>query len=171
MEAVTVCLVLDAISMLGTVGELELLGAAHLGTWDDVPWQQNFRMSRDTFMDLCTKVAPLLQCQVLGLQCPLSIEKHMAKMIWKLANYQHCASDYIICKGFFLIVLQAVMDHQGCITTIKVEGSGEVHNVCVFRNSGFPEMMKYVCMGGGGGVSYSAFPPWTCLGLLFCPNH
>ncbi|CAM5128849.1 unnamed protein product [Eretmochelys imbricata] len=46
---------------------------------------------------------------------------------------QHQGSQYINRKGYFSMVLQALVDHKGCFTNINV---GKVHDAHVFRNSG-----------------------------------
>ncbi|KAG6939979.1 hypothetical protein G0U57_020863 [Chelydra serpentina] len=46
------------------------------------------------------------------------------------------ASQYINQKGYFSMVLQALVDHKGCFTNINVGWPGKVHDARVFRNSG-----------------------------------
>uniref|UniRef100_A0A8C3T2E5 DDE Tnp4 domain-containing protein n=1 Tax=Chelydra serpentina TaxID=8475 RepID=A0A8C3T2E5_CHESE len=48
----------------------------------------------------------------------------------------HQASQYIYCKGYFSMVLQALVDHKGRFTNINVGWLGKVHDARVFRNSG-----------------------------------
>ncbi|XP_065441192.1 probable phospholipid-transporting ATPase IIB isoform X6 [Chrysemys picta bellii] len=48
----------------------------------------------------------------------------------------HQASQYINRKGYFSMVLQALVDHRGRFTNINVGWLGKVHDACVFRNSG-----------------------------------
>ncbi|XP_065437712.1 uncharacterized protein LOC101931329 isoform X1 [Chrysemys picta bellii] len=48
----------------------------------------------------------------------------------------HQASQYINRKGYFSMVLQALVDHRGRFTNINVGWPGKVHDACVFRNSG-----------------------------------
>ncbi|XP_053875282.1 uncharacterized protein LOC128832186 [Malaclemys terrapin pileata] len=48
----------------------------------------------------------------------------------------HLASEYINRKGYFSMVLQALVDHQGCFMDINVGWSGKVHDTRIFRNSG-----------------------------------
>lgn len=46
----------------------------------------------------------------------------------------HQASLYINRKGYFSVVLQAVMDHQGQFTDIYIGWLGNAHSTCLFRN-------------------------------------
>ncbi|KAG6938877.1 hypothetical protein G0U57_004526 [Chelydra serpentina] len=48
----------------------------------------------------------------------------------------HQASQYINRKGYFSMVLQALVDHKGRFTNINVGWPGKVHDARVFRNSG-----------------------------------
>ncbi|XP_065405419.1 uncharacterized protein LOC135972214 [Chrysemys picta bellii] len=48
----------------------------------------------------------------------------------------HQASQYINRKGYFSMVLQALVDHRGRFTNIYVGWPGKVHDARVFRNSG-----------------------------------
>lgn len=51
--------------------------------------------------------------------------------------------DYITRKGFFSVILQAVMGHQGQFININIGWPEQVHDACVFRNYGFPEGMEW----------------------------
>ncbi|CAM4587029.1 unnamed protein product [Lepidochelys kempii] len=44
-------------------------------------------------------------------------------------------SQYINRKGYFSMVLQALVDHKGCFTNISVGWPGKVHDFRIFRNS------------------------------------
>uniref|UniRef100_A0A8C3FIS8 DDE Tnp4 domain-containing protein n=1 Tax=Chrysemys picta bellii TaxID=8478 RepID=A0A8C3FIS8_CHRPI len=48
----------------------------------------------------------------------------------------HQASQYINRKGYFSMVLQALVDHRGRFTNIYVGWPGKVHDARIFRNSG-----------------------------------
>ncbi|KAG6940531.1 hypothetical protein G0U57_015934, partial [Chelydra serpentina] len=48
----------------------------------------------------------------------------------------HQGSQYINRKGYFSMVLQALVDHKGRFTNINVGWPGKVHDARVFRNSG-----------------------------------
>ncbi|CAM4672765.1 unnamed protein product [Caretta caretta] len=48
----------------------------------------------------------------------------------------HQGSQYINRKGYFSMVLQALVDHKARFTNINMGWPGTVHDACVFRNSG-----------------------------------
>uniref|UniRef100_A0A8C8RPP7 DDE Tnp4 domain-containing protein n=1 Tax=Pelusios castaneus TaxID=367368 RepID=A0A8C8RPP7_9SAUR len=48
----------------------------------------------------------------------------------------HLATEYINRKGYFSMVLQALVDHRGRFTDINAGWSGKVHDARIFRNSG-----------------------------------
>ncbi|KAG6936015.1 hypothetical protein G0U57_013529 [Chelydra serpentina] len=48
----------------------------------------------------------------------------------------HQGSQYINRKGYFSMVLQALVDHKGHFTNISIEWPGKVHDARVFKNSG-----------------------------------
>ncbi|XP_053894118.1 uncharacterized protein LOC128842275 [Malaclemys terrapin pileata] len=54
----------------------------------------------------------------------------------------HLASEYINRKGYFSMVLQALVDQQGRITDINAGWSGKVHDPCIFRNSGLYKKLQ-----------------------------
>uniref|UniRef100_A0A8C3I585 DDE Tnp4 domain-containing protein n=1 Tax=Chrysemys picta bellii TaxID=8478 RepID=A0A8C3I585_CHRPI len=49
---------------------------------------------------------------------------------------EHQATEYINHKGYFSVLLQALVDHKGRFTNINVGWSGKVHDARVFRHSG-----------------------------------
>uniref|UniRef100_A0A452H3T0 DDE Tnp4 domain-containing protein n=1 Tax=Gopherus agassizii TaxID=38772 RepID=A0A452H3T0_9SAUR len=48
---------------------------------------------------------------------------------------EHQGTQYINCKGYFSMVLQALVDHKGRFTNIHVRWLGRVHDTHVFRNT------------------------------------
>ncbi|CAM5165364.1 unnamed protein product [Natator depressus] len=48
---------------------------------------------------------------------------------------EHQAGEYINPKGYFSVVLQALMDHKGRFTNITVGWPGKGHDARIFRNS------------------------------------
>lgn len=173
--------------------------------WDDPLWQENFRMSRQTFMELCHMLRPVLERQTTNMRAPITVEKQLAIAIWKLATpdsyrsvaecfgvgrstvsrivmevcqalydvyhhvvhltntqevikgfagkgFPHCigaidathipiiapahrATEYINSKGYYSMVLQALVDHKGRFTDVYAGRSGKVHDVRIFRSS------------------------------------
>ncbi|CAM4708179.1 unnamed protein product [Lepidochelys olivacea] len=55
---------------------------------------------------------------------------------------EHQAGEYINRKGYFSIVLQALVDHNGRFTNINVGWLGKVHDARVFRNSGLFQKLQ-----------------------------
>ncbi|CAM5085672.1 unnamed protein product [Natator depressus] len=54
----------------------------------------------------------------------------------------HLGSQYINLKGYFSMVLQALVDHKGRFTNISVGWPGKVHDARIFRNSGLWERLQ-----------------------------
>uniref|UniRef100_A0A8C3F3E8 DDE Tnp4 domain-containing protein n=1 Tax=Chrysemys picta bellii TaxID=8478 RepID=A0A8C3F3E8_CHRPI len=177
-----------------------------LQVWDNSQWLRNFRMRKDTFMELCDLLSPALKRQNAKMRAALTVEKRMAIALWKLAtpdsyrsvgnqfgvgrstvgaaviqvaraikdlvisrvvtlgNMQvivdgfaamgfpncggaidgthipilapeHQATEYINRKGYFSMLLQALVDHKGRFTNINGGWPGMVHNARVFRHS------------------------------------
>ncbi|CAM4440791.1 unnamed protein product [Lepidochelys kempii] len=55
---------------------------------------------------------------------------------------EHRGVQYIYRKGYFSMVLQALVDHKGRFTDISVGWLGKVHDACIFRNSGLFEQLQ-----------------------------
>ncbi|CAM4671232.1 unnamed protein product [Caretta caretta] len=55
---------------------------------------------------------------------------------------EHQAGEYINHKGYFSIVLQALVDHKGCFTNFNMGWPGKVHDVRIFRNSGLFQKLQ-----------------------------
>ncbi|XP_073164825.1 probable tubulin polyglutamylase TTLL9 isoform X6 [Lepidochelys kempii] len=55
---------------------------------------------------------------------------------------EHQAGEYINRKGYFSIVLQALVDHTGRFTNINVGWPGKVHDARIFRNSGLFQKLQ-----------------------------
>ncbi|XP_032064807.1 protein ANTAGONIST OF LIKE HETEROCHROMATIN PROTEIN 1-like [Thamnophis elegans] len=173
--------------------------------WDDHLWQENFRMSRQTFMELCDRLRPVLERQTTNMRAPITVEKQLAIAIWKLATpdsyrsvaecfgvgrstvsrivmevcqalydvyhhvvlltrprevikgfsakgFPHCigaidathipiiapahrAMEYINSRGYYSMVLQALVDHEGKFIDVYAGRSGKVHDARIFRSS------------------------------------
>ncbi|CAM4403783.1 unnamed protein product [Caretta caretta] len=55
---------------------------------------------------------------------------------------EHLANQYINCKGYFSMVLQALVHHKGRFTDINVGWPGKVHDARIFRDSGLFEQLQ-----------------------------
>ncbi|XP_020633184.3 uncharacterized protein LOC110069952 [Pogona vitticeps] len=185
--------------------------------WDDPLWQENFRMSRRTFMELCDQLRPVLERQTTNMRAPITVEKQLGIAIWKLATpdsyrsvaecfgvgrstvsrivmevcqalydvyhrvvhltrpqavmagfaakgFPHCigaidathipiiapahrATEYINSKGYYSMVLQALVDHEGRFTDVYAGRSGKVHDARIFRSSPVFRAMNHGTFG------------------------
>ncbi|CAM5102211.1 unnamed protein product [Natator depressus] len=59
-----------------------------------------------------------------------------------ILGLDHLGSQYINRKGYFSMVLQALVDHKGHFTNISVGWPGKVHDARIFRNSGLFEQLQ-----------------------------
>ena len=57
-----------------------------LERWDDRQWTQNFRMRRDTFLELCEWLAPALQRRDTRMRPAIPLQKRVAIALWKLST-------------------------------------------------------------------------------------
>ncbi|CAM5074110.1 unnamed protein product [Natator depressus] len=55
---------------------------------------------------------------------------------------EHQAAEYINRKGYFSMVLQALVDHKGLFTNINVGWPGKVHDARIFRNAGLFQQLQ-----------------------------
>ncbi|XP_065423507.1 uncharacterized protein LOC135975652 isoform X1 [Chrysemys picta bellii] len=53
-----------------------------------------------------------------------------------ILSLEHQATKYINHKGYFSMLLQALVDQKGRFTNINVGWPGKVHDACIFRHSG-----------------------------------
>lgn len=54
-----------------------------------------------------------------------------------------CVHEVINQKGYFTIVLWAVVDHHGYLTYANAGWSGRVHSAKIFRSSLLPELLEW----------------------------
>ncbi|CAM5157012.1 unnamed protein product, partial [Natator depressus] len=54
----------------------------------------------------------------------------------------HLANQYVNRKGYFSMVLQALVDHKGRFTDINVGWLGKVHDAQIFKDSGLFEQLQ-----------------------------
>ncbi|XP_075775150.1 uncharacterized protein LOC142826495 [Pelodiscus sinensis] len=63
-----------------------------LERWGDQQWTQNFRMKKDTFLELCEWLAPALQRWDTRMRPANCLQKHVAIALWKLSMPDSCRS-------------------------------------------------------------------------------
>nr|XP_025037626.1 putative nuclease HARBI1 [Pelodiscus sinensis] len=54
----------------------------------------------------------------------------------------HWATQYINWKGYFSMVLQALVNHHGQFTDILIGWAGEAHDTCIFCNSSLYQKLE-----------------------------
>ncbi|XP_065437947.1 uncharacterized protein LOC135980972 [Chrysemys picta bellii] len=59
-----------------------------------------------------------------------------------ILSLEHQATEYINQKGYFSMLLQALVDHKGRFTNINVGWPGKVHDARIFRNSGLFQKLE-----------------------------
>ncbi|KYO28507.1 hypothetical protein Y1Q_0006477 [Alligator mississippiensis] len=93
-----------------------------LDIWDNT-WVQTFHMHQATFMDILSG-GPT--CHTAGIQ-------HVAT-----PQYGDGTQAIINCKGYFLVILQDIIDHQGHFTHIVTGWANSFQDACIFSSSPFP---------------------------------
>lgn len=61
----------------------------------------------------------------------------------------HGDEPYYSFRGFYSVVLQAVVYHQGIFTHVSASWAGSAHNGCIFRNSGLGTVVESGCFMPG----------------------
>ncbi|XP_075795144.1 uncharacterized protein LOC142830941 [Pelodiscus sinensis] len=85
-----------------------------LGIWDNHQWIRNFRMRKQTFLQLCTWLTPTLQRTTTQLRAPIPVKKREASRIalWKLAtpdSYHSVAQQFGVGRSTVgVIVIEVV---------------------------------------------------------------
>ncbi|XP_028569510.2 uncharacterized protein LOC114588406 isoform X2 [Podarcis muralis] len=109
--------------------------------WDDQLWQENFRMSRRTFMELCDRLRPVLERQTTNMRAPITVEKQLAIAVWKLAtpdSYRSVAECFGVGRStvsrIVMEVCQALYDVYHHV--VHLAGAQEVMEG--FAAKGFP---------------------------------
>ena len=60
--------------------------AAKRGVFGESWWYENLRMSRRTFVQLCTELGPHPRKQVTQMMLPVSVDEQVAVTMWRLAT-------------------------------------------------------------------------------------
>ena len=74
-------------------------------------WRENFRMSRDSFFELCEEVRPFLEKQTTNMRVPISVEKQLAVTLYYLADegrYRKVANAFGISRAAVSIIVRKV---------------------------------------------------------------
>ncbi|XP_075756726.1 protein mono-ADP-ribosyltransferase PARP11 isoform X2 [Pelodiscus sinensis] len=110
-----------------------------LERWGDQQWTQNFRMKKDTFLELCEWLAPALRRRDTCMRPAIPLQKRVAIALWKLStldSYQSIGNQFSVGRSTIgAVLMQAVSDHWGQFTDINVGWSSKAHDARVFRNS------------------------------------
>ncbi|CAM4645550.1 unnamed protein product [Caretta caretta] len=122
-----------------------------LQVWDDSQRLQNFRMRKDTFMELCDLLSPALKHMNTKMRAALTVEKQVAIALWKLAtpdSYRSVGNQFGVGKS---TVGAAVMHVAHTIKDLLISRVVTLGNVQVivdgFAAMGFPNC--------GGAISLS----------------
>ncbi|CAM5111148.1 unnamed protein product [Natator depressus] len=113
-----------------------------LQVWDDCQWLRNFRMRKDTFMELCDLLSPALKHKNTKMRAALTVEKQVAIALWKLAmpdSYWSVGNQFGVGKS---TVGAAVMQVANAIKDLLLSRVVTLGNVQVivdgFAAMGFP---------------------------------
>ncbi|XP_075771796.1 uncharacterized protein LOC142823909 [Pelodiscus sinensis] len=83
-----------------------------LECWGDRQWTQNFRMKRDTFLELCEWLAPALQRRDTCMRPTIPLQKRVAIALWKLStpdSYQSVGNQFGVGRSTIRAVLMQVV--------------------------------------------------------------
>ncbi|XP_075753878.1 uncharacterized protein LOC142818402 [Pelodiscus sinensis] len=83
-----------------------------LERWGDQRWNQNFRMKKDTFLELCELLTPSLWQQDTLMRPAIPLQKHVAIALWKLStpdSYQSIRNPFSMGKSTVGAVIMQVV--------------------------------------------------------------
>ncbi|XP_075780097.1 uncharacterized protein LOC142827852 [Pelodiscus sinensis] len=83
-----------------------------LERWGDQQWTQNFRMKRDTFLELCEWLAPALCRKDTRMRPAIPLQKRVAIALWKLSmpdSYRSVGSQFSVGRSTIGAVLMQVV--------------------------------------------------------------
>ncbi|XP_075780666.1 uncharacterized protein LOC142827931 [Pelodiscus sinensis] len=82
-----------------------------LERWEDRQWTQNFRMRRDTFLELCEWLAPALRRRDTCMRPAIPLQKRVAIALWKLStpdSYRSVGNQFSVGRSTVGAVLMQV---------------------------------------------------------------
>ncbi|XP_074866063.1 uncharacterized protein LOC142021313 [Carettochelys insculpta] len=113
-----------------------------LEEWDDDCWLRNFRMSRQTFMELCQWLTPALRHQDTAMRRALPVEKRVGIAVWKLAtpdSYRSVGQQFGVGKATVGAVLMEVVRAINAMLLHRLVRLGDPDATIVgFATLGFP---------------------------------
>ncbi|XP_075784101.1 uncharacterized protein LOC142829216 [Pelodiscus sinensis] len=83
-----------------------------LERWEDRQWTQNFRMRRDTFLELCEWLAPALRRRDTRMRPAIPLQKRVAIALWKLStpdSYRSVGNQFGVGRSTVGAVLMQVV--------------------------------------------------------------
>lgn len=150
-----------------------------LETWDPHQWLQNFRMTKDTFLELCEELRPELQRQTTTMRAPLSVEKRVGIALWKLATtecYRSVANHFGVGRstvGEVFIEVCLAIEKLLFKKVVALKDSKEV--MAGFAEMGFPNCVgvmdrthiPIICtVRKGTSVNQKGFFPMSMQGMV-----
>lgn len=150
-----------------------------LETWDPHQWLQNFRMTKDTFLELCEELRPELQRQTTTMRAPLSVEKRVGIALWKLATtecYRSVANHFGVGRstvGEVFIEVCLAIEKLLFKKVVALKDSKEV--MVGFAEMGFPNCVgvmdrthiPIICtVRKGTSVNQKGFFPMSMQGMV-----
>ncbi|XP_074845140.1 uncharacterized protein LOC142010643 [Carettochelys insculpta] len=113
-----------------------------LEEWDDERWLRNFRMSQQTFMELCQWLTPALRHQDIVMRHALPVEKWVGIAVWKLAtpdSYRSVGQQFGVSKATVGAVLMEVVRAINAMLLHRLVRLGDPDAIITaFVTLGFP---------------------------------
>ncbi|XP_074857124.1 2-Hydroxyacid oxidase 2 isoform X5 [Carettochelys insculpta] len=113
-----------------------------LGEWDNDRWLRNFRMSRQTFLELCQWLTPALRHQDMAMRRALTVQKWVGIAVWKLAtpdSYRSVGQQFGVSKATVGAVLMEVVRAINAMLLHRLVRLGDPDaTIAAFATLGFP---------------------------------
>ncbi|XP_075773070.1 uncharacterized protein LOC142825181 [Pelodiscus sinensis] len=126
-----------------------------LERWGDQQWTQNFRMRRDTFLELCEWLAPALRRRDTRMRPAIPLQKRVTIALWKLStpdSYRSVGNQFGVGRSTVGAVLMQVVKAINRVLLRRVVCLADPDAVIRgFGALGFPNC--------GGGASTGHTPP------------